>query len=135
MSIAVVASSLVKPGELGTWEKQRANLSVTCEGLAAVMAAGYRVVVTHATAGRWAPRCCARKWPRRTSLPSLCMLAWLERKLPAGTSCNRSSRRLFSARRKLKLEHVLKSELRSNPQPGRKQRQRIEMRTPSKLLK
>ena len=46
MPIAVVAiggNSLVKPGERGTMEEQRANLSVTCEGIAAVMAAGYRV--------------------------------------------------------------------------------------------
>ena len=50
MPIAVVAiggNSLVKPGERGTLEEQRANLSVTCEGIAAVMGAGYRVVATH----------------------------------------------------------------------------------------
>ncbi|MGA3165199.1 MAG: carbamate kinase [Terriglobia bacterium] len=50
MPIAVVAiggNSLVRPGERGTLEEQRANLPVTCEGIAAVMAAGYRVVVTH----------------------------------------------------------------------------------------
>ena len=50
MPIAVVAiggNSLVKPGERGTLEEQRTNLVVTCEGIAAVMAAGYRVVVTH----------------------------------------------------------------------------------------
>jgi carbamate kinase len=50
MPIAVVAiggNSLVKPGERGTLEEQRANLTATCEGIAAVMAAGYRVVVTH----------------------------------------------------------------------------------------
>jgi carbamate kinase len=50
MPIAVVAiggNSLVKPGERGTLEEQRANLTVACEGIAAVMAAGYRVVVTH----------------------------------------------------------------------------------------
>jgi len=50
MAIAVVAiggNSLVKPGERGTLEEQRTNLQITCEGIAAVMAAGYRVVVTH----------------------------------------------------------------------------------------
>ncbi len=50
MPIAVVAiggNSLVKPGERGTMDDQRSNLTVTCEGIAAVMAAGYRVVVTH----------------------------------------------------------------------------------------
>lgn len=50
MAIAVVAiggNSLVKPGERGTLEEQRTNLATTCEGIAAVMAAGYRVVVTH----------------------------------------------------------------------------------------
>lgn len=50
MAIAVVAiggNSLVKPGEHGTLEEQRTNLATTCEGIAAVMAAGYRVVVTH----------------------------------------------------------------------------------------
>ena len=45
--VAIGGNSLVKPGERGTLEEQRANLSVTCEGIAAVMAAGYRVVVTH----------------------------------------------------------------------------------------
>ena len=50
MAIAVVAiggNSLVRPGERGTLEEQRTNLATTCEGIAAVMAAGYRVVVTH----------------------------------------------------------------------------------------
>ena len=50
MPIAVVAiggNSLVRPGERGTLDEQRSNLAVTCEGIAAVMAAGYRVVVTH----------------------------------------------------------------------------------------
>ena len=50
MPIAVVAiggNSLVKPGERSTLEVQRANLLTTCEGIAAVLAAGYRVVVTH----------------------------------------------------------------------------------------
>jgi carbamate kinase len=45
--VAIGGNSLLKPGERGTLEEQRANLSVTCEGIAAVMAAGYRVVVTH----------------------------------------------------------------------------------------
>lgn len=50
MPIAVVAiggNSLIRPGERGTIEEQRRNLAATCEGIAAVLAAGYRVVVTH----------------------------------------------------------------------------------------
>jgi carbamate kinase len=50
MAVAVVAiggNSLVRAGERGTLEEQRTNLAATCEGIAAVMASGYRVVVTH----------------------------------------------------------------------------------------
>jgi len=50
MSTAVVAiggNSLIRPGEKGTLEEQRRNLQTTCEGIAAVIAAGYRAVVTH----------------------------------------------------------------------------------------
>jgi len=50
MPIAVVAiggNSLIKPGERGTLEEQRSNLQTTCEGIAAVLSAGYRTVVTH----------------------------------------------------------------------------------------
>lgn len=45
--VAIGGNSLVQPGERGTLEDQRRNLQATCEGIAAVMAAGYRVVVTH----------------------------------------------------------------------------------------
>ena len=50
MPIAVVAiggNSLTRPGDKGTLEEQRKNLQSTCEGIAAVMHAGYQVVVTH----------------------------------------------------------------------------------------
>lgn len=50
MPIAVIAiggNSLVRAGERGTLEEQRRNLDLTCEGIAAGLAAGYRVVVTH----------------------------------------------------------------------------------------
>ena len=50
MSVAVVAiggNSLVRPGHPDSIEEQRANLITTCDGLAAVIKAGYRVVVTH----------------------------------------------------------------------------------------
>ena len=50
MRIAVVAiggNSLIRPGQRGTLEEQRRNLVPTCEGIAAVLAAGYNVVVTH----------------------------------------------------------------------------------------
>jgi len=50
MPIAVVAiggNSLVRAGERGTLEEQRRNLDLTCEGIAAVLAAGYQVVLTH----------------------------------------------------------------------------------------
>lgn len=50
MRIAVVAiggNSLIRPGQRGTLAEQRRNLIPTCEGIAAVLAAGYGVVVTH----------------------------------------------------------------------------------------
>ncbi|MBI2956568.1 MAG: carbamate kinase [Acidobacteria bacterium] len=50
MRIAVVAiggNSLVPPGSLGTLAEQRRALELTCEGIAAVLACGYRLVVTH----------------------------------------------------------------------------------------
>lgn len=50
MPIAVIAiggNSLLRPGERGTIEEQRQNLEATCEGIAAVVAADYRVVITH----------------------------------------------------------------------------------------
>jgi len=45
--VAIGGNSLVRPGERGRLEEQRCNLLATCEGVAAVIAAGYRVVVTH----------------------------------------------------------------------------------------
>lgn len=50
MPIAVVAiggNSLVRPGQPDTVQEQRRNLLVTCDGIAAVLKEGYRVVVTH----------------------------------------------------------------------------------------
>lgn len=45
--VAIGGNSLARPGERGTVEEQRRNLQATCEGIAAVLAAGYQVVVTH----------------------------------------------------------------------------------------
>lgn len=45
--IAIGGNSLVRAGEQGTVEQQRQNLQNTCEGIAAVLAAGYQVAVTH----------------------------------------------------------------------------------------
>ena len=50
MPIAVVAiggNSLVRAGQRGTVEEQKENLRSTCEGIAAVLQAGYSVAVTH----------------------------------------------------------------------------------------
>ena len=44
---AIGGNSLVPPGGRGTLEEQREALRVTCEGIADVVACGYRVVVTH----------------------------------------------------------------------------------------
>jgi len=45
--VAIGGNSLARPGERGTPAEQRANLEASCEGIAAVLAAGYRVAVTH----------------------------------------------------------------------------------------
>jgi carbamate kinase len=45
--VAIGGNSLMRPGERGTLEEQRRNLQATCEGLAAVIASGFRAVVTH----------------------------------------------------------------------------------------
>lgn len=50
MPIAVIAiggNSLVRPGRPDSIEEQRSNLVTTCDGIAAVLKAGYRAVVTH----------------------------------------------------------------------------------------
>lgn len=50
MRIAVIAiggNSLVRPGHPDSIEEQRTNLVTTCDGIAAVLKAGYRAVVTH----------------------------------------------------------------------------------------
>lgn len=50
MPVAIVAiggNSLIRAGQRGTVEEQRRNLDLTCEGIAAVLAAGYDVVLTH----------------------------------------------------------------------------------------
>lgn len=45
--VAIGGNSLVRAGERGTFAEQRRNLEATSEGIAAVLAAGYRAVVTH----------------------------------------------------------------------------------------
>ncbi|MFQ5816693.1 MAG: carbamate kinase [Terriglobia bacterium] len=45
--IAIGGNSLVREGESGTIEEQLRNAEETCEGIANIVAAGYRVVVTH----------------------------------------------------------------------------------------
>jgi carbamate kinase len=45
--VAIGGNSLVKPGGPQTLAEQRQNLVATCEGIAAVMKAGYRVAITH----------------------------------------------------------------------------------------
>jgi carbamate kinase len=45
--LAIGGNSLVRAGERGTVEQQRQNLQSTCVGIAAVLAAGYQLVVTH----------------------------------------------------------------------------------------
>ncbi len=45
--VAIGGNSLLRAGEPATFEAQRRNVLATCEGVAAVMAAGYGVVVTH----------------------------------------------------------------------------------------
>lgn len=45
--VAIGGNSLVRAGERGTIEEQRHNLETTAEGIAAVLEAGYRVVITH----------------------------------------------------------------------------------------
>jgi carbamate kinase len=45
--IAIGGNSLIRDGERGTIEEQVRNAEETCEGIANIVAAGYRVVVTH----------------------------------------------------------------------------------------
>jgi len=45
--LAVGGNSLTRPGERGTFEEQQSNARTTCEGIADILASGYRVVVTH----------------------------------------------------------------------------------------
>lgn len=45
--IAVGGNSLTLPGQRGTFEEQQSRARITCEGIAEVLAAGYRVIVTH----------------------------------------------------------------------------------------
>jgi carbamate kinase len=45
--IAVGGNSLALPGRRGTFEEQQSRARVTCEGIAEILAAGYRVIVTH----------------------------------------------------------------------------------------
>jgi carbamate kinase len=45
--VAIGGNSLIRAGKPCTLEEQRRNLRATCEGVAAVLEAGYQVVVTH----------------------------------------------------------------------------------------
>jgi carbamate kinase len=45
--IAIGGNALTPPGERGSFEEQQAHARATCEGVAAVLEAGYRVVLTH----------------------------------------------------------------------------------------
>lgn len=45
--VAIGGNSLVRAGERATIQTQRRNLETTCEGIAALLARGYRVVITH----------------------------------------------------------------------------------------
>jgi carbamate kinase len=45
--LAIGGNSLTRPGQRGTFAEQQLNARVTCEGIAEVLAAGYRVVLTH----------------------------------------------------------------------------------------
>jgi len=45
--IAIGGNSLVPPGKLTTFEEQQRRARITCEGVTDVLAAGYRIVLTH----------------------------------------------------------------------------------------
>jgi carbamate kinase len=45
--IAIGGNSLVLPGQRGTFEEQQSRARTICEGIAEVLAAGYRLVLTH----------------------------------------------------------------------------------------
>ena len=45
--IAIGGNSLARPGEQGTFEEQQRNAVETCQGIADVIQAGYRIVMTH----------------------------------------------------------------------------------------
>lgn len=45
--LAIGGNSLMRPGQRGGFADQQGNARVTCEGIADVLAAGYRVVLTH----------------------------------------------------------------------------------------
>jgi carbamate kinase len=45
--IAIGGNSLTLPGERGTFAQQQAHARATCEGIAAALERGYRVVLTH----------------------------------------------------------------------------------------
>ena len=45
--IAIGGNSLVRPGEADSFEQQLRTAEETCEGIAEIVSAGYRVVVTH----------------------------------------------------------------------------------------
>jgi carbamate kinase len=45
--LAIGGNSLMRPGQRGGFADQQGNARVTCEGIADVLAAGYRMVLTH----------------------------------------------------------------------------------------
>ena len=45
--IAIGGNSLVLPGQRGTFEEQQSRARTICNGIAAILAAGYRLVLTH----------------------------------------------------------------------------------------
>ncbi len=45
--LAIGGNSLTRPGQRGTFAEQQCNARATCEGIADILAMGYRVVLTH----------------------------------------------------------------------------------------
>lgn len=45
--IAIGGNAILQPDEDGSFEKQLANLNITCEGIVNMLKDGYRVIVTH----------------------------------------------------------------------------------------
>lgn len=68
--IAVGGNSLTRPGESGTFAEQQRNARTTCQGIAAVIEAGYRVVLTHGN-GPQVGRALLRSELAQPSVPQL----------------------------------------------------------------